>query len=297
MVKTLSVKKLISDSKMSSLEGDYIDDSYILFLVDKNIDIYKETGELLLSFRKNVIKKKTCNLAYNSFKKAANRTSYARGTAAGPIDIDKLPKSVAKLRPMDKTEKGVNNTKNWTYYYKKNGEKAKDQISNGVNSGIMGYYEKFRGLPCRMTSYTKQHEQQFIDGIPFIQEINKKFRELVPDKYYTQLERAQNTDFVIADTAFSTFTINKNFQTGIHKDAGDFKEGFGNLSVLEKGDYTGGYTVFPQYGIGVDVREGDFLAMDVHEWHANTPIKLLNKEAERISIICYLRNSIFNLCR
>ena len=27
----------------------------------------------------------------------------------------------------------------------------------------MGYYEKFRGLPCRMTSYTKQHEQQYHD--------------------------------------------------------------------------------------------------------------------------------------
>ena len=38
---------------------------------------------------------------------------------------------------MDKNEKGVKNDKNWTYY-KKNGEKAKDQLSNGVNSGIVG---------------------------------------------------------------------------------------------------------------------------------------------------------------
>ena len=45
---------------------------------------------------------------------------------------------------------------------------------------------------------------------------------------------------------------------------------FGNLTVLERGKYHGGYTVFPQFGIGVDARSGDFLSMDVHQWHSNT---------------------------
>ena len=84
---------------------------------------------------------------------------------------------------------------------------------------------------------------------------------------------------------------------GVNKNGGDFKEGYGNLTVLEKGDYTGGYTVFPQYGVGVNVRQGDFLAMDVHEWHANTEINLLSSKSERISFICYLRNSIGNVCK
>ena len=40
------------------------------------------------------------------------------------------------------------------------------------------------------------------------------------------------------------------------------KEGFGNLTVIERGKYHGGYTCF--VNIGVDVRRGDgFLAMDV----------------------------------
>ena len=90
--------------------------------------------------------------------------------------------------------------------------------------------------------------------------------------------------------------MNKNFQTGIHKDAGDFKDGFGNLTVLQNGDYEGAYTVFPQYGVGIDVREGDFLAMDVHEYHANTSIILKDDKSARISFVCYLRNSIGNLC-
>ena len=32
---------------------------------------------------------------------------------------------------------------------------------------------------------------------------------------------------------------------------------------LEEGKYKGGYTGFPQYGVCVDVRHGDFLGMDV----------------------------------
>ena len=36
--------------------------------------------------------------------------------------------------------------------------------------------------------------------------------------------------------------------------------------------YQGGYTIFPQFGIAVDVRNNDFLAMDVHQWHSNTEI-------------------------
>ena len=31
--------------------------------------------------------------------------------------------------------------------------------------------------------------------------------------------------------------------------------------------YEGAYTGFPQYGVAANVRTGDFLAMDVHEWH------------------------------
>ena len=120
MVKIYNISKLINDDNMLKLEGNLIDEVYIRTFINTNSDIYKENGDLLLSFRKKILSKKACNLGYNCFNKASNRISYARGTAAGPIDRTKLPKSVGELRPMDKTEKGVKNTKNWTYYYKRN---------------------------------------------------------------------------------------------------------------------------------------------------------------------------------
>ena len=76
-----------------------------------------------------------------------------------------------------------------------------------------------------------------------------------------------------------------------------------NLIVLEKHksepndhtcNYIGGYLGFPKYGICVDVRQGDFLAMDVHEFHSNTPISSEKKGCEygRLSVVCYLREKM-----
>ena len=132
------------------------------------------------------------------------------------------------------------------------------------------------------------------------------------------MQRALLKDkFKITNTAFSTVTINRNFRTALHKDAGDFKGGFGNLTVIERGKYHGGYTVFPQYGVGIDLRNNDFVAMDVHQWHSNTSIYETEEDHKynltlppdykenpdvgtegiytpytRLSFVCYLRENI-----
>jgi hypothetical protein len=62
--------------------------------------------------------------------------------------------------------------------------------------------------------------------------------------------------------------------------------------VIQEGNYEGGFTGFPQYGVAVDVRTGDFLAMDVHEWHSNTKIIPGNKDYSRLSLVCYLREKM-----
>ena len=66
-------------------------------------------------------------------------------------------------------------------------------------------------------------------------------------------------------------TINRNFRTAIHQDAGDYG-GYASLSVIEEGKYHGGYFVLPQYRIAVDLRHGDYLVCDVHQYHANTEL-------------------------
>jgi hypothetical protein len=65
------------------------------------------------------------------------------------------------------------------------------------------------------------------------------------------------------------------------------------LAVIEQGKYSGAETCFPQYGIGIDVRNGDILFMDVHQPHANLPMVKSDKETKRLSIVCYLRKNVW----
>ena len=200
---------------------------------------------------------------------------------------------------------------------------SKMKVNNQVASNPIGFYESsknFAELPCRLTHFTRTNYKNYNKGLPFIQKIDSMFKKLIPDAYQKQLSRAnEKSHLKIPETSFSTITINRNFRTALHKDAGDFSEGFGNLTVIERGSYHGGYTVFPQFGVGVDVRSGDFLAMDVHQWHSNTAIfeteedkrlnsKLdkiyndnpevgtvgLNKPYTRLTFVCYLREKILN---
>jgi thymine dioxygenase / DNA helicase len=156
------------------------------------------------------------------------------------------------------------------------------RISNQVASQPIGYYESTKSLgvdlPCRLTHYTREHLDKFKKGFDYIKAVDRSYKELNPEKHKIQLERAlEKPDFQIEDTAFSTFTINRNFQTGVHQDKGDY--GFGNLTVLERGRYRGGYFVIPQYGIGIDLRSGDHLCVDVHrstEIHKSMKLKAIN---------------------
>ena len=83
----------------------------------------------------------------------------------------------------------------------------------------------------------------------------------------------------------------------MHTDKGDDEEGFGNLTVIERGSYKGGETCFPQYGLGVNVRTGDILFMDVHQLHGNLPMHKKSADAERLSVVCYLRTKVWKLTR
>ena len=200
-------------------------------------------------------------------------------------------------------------------------KKSRMKVNNQVASNPIGFYEEsknFCKLPCRLTHFTRTNYQKYKEGLPFIQKISQMFQHLIPNAYEKQLEQANKKPHLkIPDTPFSTITINRNFRTALHRDAGDFKGGFGNLTVIERGKYHGGYTILPQFGVAVDVRTNDFLAMDVHQWHSNTPIyeteedKEFNQKLEpafkdnpevgtvgiyekytRLTFVCYLREKI-----
>lgn len=313
--------------------------------------------KLLLKFRKNCFTNSSIHLGWNSYKELA-KPSRGRGASAGPIDtkgqyfskrdlVNTKKWSTGYLKPdgqklkqelLTKTNEeliSIANQNNMNINEKTNSEIIIDiikkkkgisnmKINNQVASNAIGFYEAQKNLgrdhPCRLTHFTRTNYDDYIRGLPFIKQIDNLFKKLIPESYEKQNDRAlKQPIFKIKDTSFSTVTINRNFRTALHKDAGDYKDGFGNLTVIRRGKYHGGYTIFPQFGVAIDVDTKDFLAMDVHQWHANTPIyqtnedKVFNESLEpvfkenpdvgtagiyekytRLTFVCYLREKIIS---
>lgn len=174
--------------------------------------------------------------------------------------------------------------------------------AKSVFSGVAGWYDRYPRIPYgRATSYTEKHPELFKLAYPFLQSLNRGFKELLPWRWSNQKEAADKLDprFLVPETVFTTITVNKTFRTACHRDAGDLDSGLSNLLVLGSGEYTGGYLVFPEYRIAVDVRPGDLLLVNNHEIiHGNTPIVLSNPDdpsCERISVVCYFREKMLEL--
>lgn len=171
--------------------------------------------------------------------------------------------------------------------------------ANQVLSGIAGWYDRYPRIPYgRATSYTQHNYDKFKLAFPFLQSLNKGFKELLPWRWGNQRAAADTIDphFLVPGTVFTTITVNKTFRTACHRDAGDFSDGLSNLLVLSNnGKYKGGYLVFPEYRIAVNVRPGDLLLVNNHEViHGNTPIETYD-DGERISLVCYLREGMLEL--
>jgi hypothetical protein len=171
--------------------------------------------------------------------------------------------------------------------------------AKSVFSGVAGWYDRYPRIPFgRATTYTRDNFDKFKLAFPFLQSLDRGFKELLPARWSNQKKAAGKIDpkFVVPDTVFTTITVNKSFRTAAHRDAGDFADGLSNLLVVGSGDYTGGYLIFPEYRIAVNVRPGDLLLVSNHEIiHGNTEIKLTRPDAERISLVCYLRENMLDL--
>lgn len=272
MVVKIVLKKKINDQNIKKMKGKMFETSNNI--INYDCDAYKPNGDLLFKYRKKVIPEKIYKNAYKNYLQLGFSKSINRGNASG-----RYKKGKKQYRTFKKKNKHI--------YEKDN---------HFVNSGIMGYLDsKNWKKPCRKTAFTKNHFSKFKAGLPFIQAIDQQYKKLVSKNYQQQMHESKKSNYTIDGTCFSTVTVNANFRTALHKDSGDFQNGFGNLCVIEDkpNSYTGGYTLFPQYDIGIDVRSGDFLAMDVHEWHCNSAIKKKNKNSTRLAFVCYLRNNMY----
>jgi hypothetical protein len=271
------VKKNITDAGMEKYKHQFVTPSLIDLIIIDDADVYTDDGRLLLKFRKGKLSKDNIDTFYENMIDFARTTSTNRKLTSG-----------LRTKTRSKKEKDLAAMTNIVGYFDSLGPSQKAMLKRHgmkLNPAV------------RETRFNMLYPDKFKKLIPLIREIDSYYEKIVPDHYKRQYRKAKQTYFKIADTAFTTVTTNVNYKTAIHTDRGDDAEGFGNLVVIERGKYTGAETCFPQYGVGVNVRMGDVLFMDVHEWHGNLPIRLENKDAVRLSIVCYLRHRLWEKTR
>lgn len=270
-MKVLHVSKKYTDAEMDKFANTFVKKSQIDHMIDESADIYTDDGKLLIKFRKKALSQSALTKFFNAtYKFTLNAITANRGDATGS--------KKRNLRENPRVYSAI------LGYFDRWAPKQKIQFRNaGVRAP----------LEVRETRFLVEQPAKFKQTFPLLKEINKQYKALLPAHFQKQNKKAKTTPFKIPQTSFTTITTNINFQTAIHKDSGDDDEGFGNLVVIERGSYEGGETCLPQYGISVNVREGDVLFMDVHQWHGNLPIKKKDKDAVRMSVVCYLRKKVW----
>lgn len=258
----------MTEAQSELLKGTFLEEDCYDLLIEEDTDAYDTYGNLLFKFRKNVMPIETLKIGYEAFKEAITLTRM-RGVASG--------KSYKPVR--------------------KNGKVSKTNEGAPVFSSTVGYMDSSTmNRFCRKTAFTKNYFDKFQAGVPFVKKVDSLYEQLCPGNYSKQIAIANGTNrnYVIADTSFTTVTVNKNFQTAVHKDSGDFPEGFGNLCVYREGSYEGSYFCLPEFRVAIDMQNTDMLFVDVHKWHGNTPFKNQSEDYLRVSFVMYYREQMKN---
>lgn len=166
---------------------------------------------------------------------------------------------------------------------------------NAVENGVGGFVPRSAAYPyCRQSVWNGDNPELLGPMTEFAETLGELFRATTPGAWQRQSEfiKTVKPEWRVGSSPYTTLTYNRNFRTAAHCDAGDYRGGFGNLFCLRAGEYSGAVTIFPEWGVGVDMGDGDWMAMDVHEIHGNSAFTNTSPDFERLSLVAYAREDM-----
>lgn len=248
----------------------FVDDTDYDVLITDEATVLKPDGTFLFKVLKNCLSPAAVSSAWEMID-GYNVKTNNRGVASGAEYI-KETKSDGTISKTQRVKKGFE-----------------------VISGTLGFFERTPRFPfCRACQYNIDHPDRFSKLLPVTQEASAVFAREGGERYEFQRQLVEKTskDFVIPGTVFTTVTLNKNFRTAAHMDAGDLTGGLSCMALLRKGRFTGGDFVYPDFRAAVRLEHGDLIIFDPHEFHANTQIVPLGKNYCRSTLVFYYREKI-----
>lgn len=177
---------------------------------------------------------------------------------------------------------------------------SETNYAQSVMSGIAGYFDRYPRIPHgRVCSYNEKNPEKFKLAFPYLRKLNNQFKELLPVRWGNQRREADKLDkrFLVDDTVFTTLTVNHNWRTACHRDAGDLHEGFSNICGItgpEGKGWKGAEFILPEYRIGINLQPGDMLLVNNHGGiHGND--ELIGDDNDRLTLVCYFREKMVDL--
>ena len=166
-----------------------------------------------------------------------------------------------------------------------------------ASSVVIGYFERHRHQPYgRPTAFTYKYPELFKQMQPYMQAVDRVYREELPEIYAVQQAAVAKTKpcWIIPGTASTTGTINQDWQTACHPDEGNLPGAFSALTCMASG-LTGGELILPRWGVAIQWGYGDVLLGNFHELHCNAPFVGEPGTFERITCVFYFREKMI-LC-
>jgi hypothetical protein len=177
---------------------------------------------------------------------------------------------------------------------------SETNYAQSVMSGIAGYFDRYPRIPHgRVCAYNDKNPEKFKLAFPYLEKLNALFKEHLPIRWGNQRREADKLDprFLVSDTVFTTLTVNHNWRTACHRDAGDLHEGFSNICGItgpEGKGWKGAEFLLPEYRIAVDLQPGDMLLVNNHGGiHGNDA--LIGDDNDRLTLVCYFREKMVDL--
>lgn len=296
MVRVIRLAPQRTDEQLAMLEGRPVVDAHFDQIVDDDVDgVDAVTGRLIFRCRKGVLPPDAVDVARDVFADIDDRLppSYSRRSAAGVLDLERTK----RLRP---DVVGVHPDPDDPYvgaFELAGGRVLKKQRCNPVGSFMAGYnFDRFRRLALP-TGFTKRFPDAWGRSVPFFEAVGACLERLVPDVSQRMIGFCRSTGvapgFTIGSTCLTTVAVNVNYDSCLHWDRGDWRDGYSTLTAIGTGAYAGGEIVFPKYAIAVDVREGDLLVNQSHvDLHGNRRVDAIDRGAKRISFVTYLKATL-----
>ena len=161
-----------------------------------------------------------------------------------------------------------------------------------THSRIFGWRPKemIRNNYCSSASMARKEPGIHAQLVQFAHVLTKYYKQFVPEIFKSHQQIADDNileEWMIKGTPFSSGIVNKNNELHYHYDAGNFKDVYSNM-VAFKSNIRGGYLSIPEYDIGLEIATNSVLLFDGQKLlHGVTPIKLLNANSYRYTVVYY----------